>query len=167
MWRKILERLKSRPERLSVVRVLLENGLSVKNGKVYLGDITIPIVEVGRAARVDRRTVSKTIEIIEGDPELQVVFAGLKPAGASLRDVAKHLGLSVVEITPTDPKIPGILAGSAALIAERGISIRQAIVDDPELSPEPKLVLIVDGRIPGDLISEILKIKGVSKVLVY
>jgi predicted regulator of amino acid metabolism with ACT domain len=47
------------------------------------------------------------------------------------------------------------------------LSIRQAIVDDPELSPEPKLTIIVDRKIPGELIPEILKIPEVAKVSVY
>jgi predicted regulator of amino acid metabolism with ACT domain len=53
------------------------------------------------------------------------------------------------------------------LIADRDISIRQAIVDDPELSPKPTLTLITDSKIPGELIPEFLKIKGVAKVSVY
>jgi predicted regulator of amino acid metabolism with ACT domain len=40
-------------------------------------------------------------------------------------------------------------------------------VDDPELSPEPKLTLIVEKKIPGELISKLLKITGVAKVSVY
>lgn len=50
--------------------------------------------------------------------------------------------------------MPGILAKSALILAENSISIRQAIVDDPELSPEPKLTLIAERKIPGELISE-------------
>ena len=49
----------------------------------------------------------------------------------------------------------------------QNISIRQALVDDPELSPEPKLVLIAEKKIPGELIPEFLRIKGVEKVSVY
>jgi predicted regulator of amino acid metabolism with ACT domain len=38
---------------------------------------------------------------------------------------------------------------------------------DPELSPEPKLTLIFEKKIPGELISELLNVKGVAKVSVY
>jgi predicted regulator of amino acid metabolism with ACT domain len=48
-----------------------------------------------------------------------------------------------------------------------GLSIRQAIVDDPELSPDPKLTFIVEKKIPGELIPAFLKISGVAKVSVY
>jgi len=162
-----MERLRGHPERLSVARVLIENGLNIKNGKIYCNDIEIPPVRIGRAARVDRRTVAETVRMIEENPELRVIFRNIRSAGHSLREIARYLDLGVVEITPVNAKTPGILAKSASLIAERNISIRQAIVDDPELSPEPKLTLIAENKIPGELIPEFLKIKGVAKVSVY
>jgi len=162
-----VEHLKDYPERLSVARALIENGLSVRNGKIYCNRIEIPSLRVARVAGVDRRTVNETIKAIEGEKELRVIFEGIRSAGHSLKEVARHLDLGVVEITPVDARIPGILAKSASLIAARNISIRQAIVDDPELSPEPKLTLIAETKIPGDLIPEFLKVEGVAKVSIY
>ncbi|MEM2936730.1 MAG: amino acid-binding protein [Candidatus Bathyarchaeia archaeon] len=167
MWNKIVEHLEGYPERLSVARVLIENGLNIRDGKIYCNDIEIPPVRIGRAAKVDRRTVAETVKMIEENPDLRVIFRNIRSAGHSLKEIARYLNLGVVEITPVNAKIPGILANSASLIAERNISIRQAIVDDPELSPEPKLTLIAENKIPGELIPEFLKIKGVAKVSVY
>jgi predicted regulator of amino acid metabolism with ACT domain len=167
MWSNIKKCLEGYPERLKVARVLVENGLSVKNGAIYLNEIEIPPVRVARVAGVDRRTVNETLNAIKANRELRLIFEGLRSAGHSLKEVARHLELGVVEITPVDAKIPGILASSAMILTKSGLSIRQAIVDDPELSPEPKLTLIVEKKIPGELISKLLKIKGVSKVSVY
>ena len=167
MWSKVAECLREYPKRLSIARVLVENGLSVRDGKIYCNEIQIPPIRIGRVAGVDRRTVSETIKMIEANPELGVIFEGIRSAGSSLREIARHLNLGVVEITPTDARMPGILAGAASLITARDISIRQAIVDDPELSPEPRLTLIAGKKIPGELIPEFLNIKGVSKVSVY
>jgi len=167
MWDKIAKCLEGYPERLNVAKILIKNGLSVREGKIYCGDIIIPIVRISRVANVDRRTVVQTIKMIESNPELKLIFSGISPAGPSLRDVAKYLNFGVVEITPVDARMPGILAAAASLIAQKNISIRQAIVDDPELTPEPKLVLITETKIPGELIPEFLKIRGVSKVSVY
>lgn len=167
MWKKVAEYLKGYPERLSVARVFIENGLSVRDGRIYCNEIEIPPIRIGRVAGVDRRTVTETIKAIEGNPELRVIFRGLRSAGHSLKEIARHLNLGVVEITPVDARMPGILAKSALLIAERNISIRQAIVDDPELSPEPKLTLIAETKIPGELIPKFLKVKGVAKVSIY
>ena len=167
MWNKVAKCLKGYPERLAVAKILIQYGLSIKNGKIYCDKILIPAVGISRAANVDRRTVTQTIRMIEENPDLRVIFEHLKPAGASLKEVARYLNLGVVEITPVDARMPGILSGSASLLAEKGISIRQAIVDDPELTPEPKLTLIAEKKIPGEIIPELLKVKGIEKVSVY
>lgn len=167
MWDKVVEYLKGYPERLSVARVLVENGLSVRDGKIYCNEIEIPSIRISRVAGVDRRTVSETIRMIERNPELRIIFREIRSAGLSLKEIARHLNLGVVEITPVNARIPGILAKTATIIAERNISIRQAIVDDPELSPEPKLTLITETKIPGELIPKFLKVKGVAKVSVW
>lgn len=167
MWNNIRKFLEGYPERLKVARVLVENGLSVKNGKIYLNEIEIPSVRIARVAEVDRRTVMQTLNSIKANRELRPIFEGIRSAGHSLKEIAKHLNLGVVEITPIDAKIPGILANSAMILAKNGLSIRQAIVDDPELSPEPKLTLIAEKEIPGELISKFLEVKGIAKISVY
>jgi len=167
MWNNVKKYFEGHPERLKVTRVLIENGLSVRNGKIYLNEIEIPPIRIARAAEVDRRTVKETLNAIKSNRELRLIFEDIRSAGHSLKEIAKHLNLGVVEITPIDAKLPGILANSAMILAKNGLSIRQAIVDDPELSPEPKLILIAEKKIPGELIPEMLNVKGVAKVSVY
>jgi predicted regulator of amino acid metabolism with ACT domain len=167
MWNAIKKHFEGHPERLRVARVLVENGLSTKDGEIYLNQIESPPVRIARVAGVDRRTVKETLSVIETIPELRMIFEEIRPAGHSLKEIAKHLNLGVVEITVVDPKAHGILANSAMILTKGGLGIRQAIVDDPELSPEPKLTLIVDRKIPGELIPELLRVEGVAKVSVY
>src|SRR6266540_4021864 len=78
----------------------------------------------------------------------------------------QRIYLNQTEIPAQDPKAVGILAGASKLLADAGITIRQALVDDPELVPEPKLTIITGRSVPGGLIQEMLKITGVSKVSV-
>ena len=167
MWSKVKKYFEGHPERLEVVRILIENGLSIRGGKIYLNEIEIPPTRVARVAGVDRRTVKETLNAIIANRELRLIFEKLRSAGYSLKDVARHLNFGVVEITPVDARMPGILANAAMILAKNGLSIRQAIVDDPELSPEPKLTLIAERKIPGELISRFLEIKGVAKISVY
>jgi len=164
MWRKIEALMVGHPERLRVVRKLLENGFSLRDEGIYLNDIEVPIVRMAKSAGVDRRTVDETIRMVENTPDLKTLFSNLRSAGMSLKGVAKQLGLGVVEIVVEDPHIPGILAGASQLFSELGISIRQALVDDPELAPEPKLVLIGDKAVPGEIVHRLLKIEGVTRV---
>jgi predicted regulator of amino acid metabolism with ACT domain len=167
MWNKIKTELEEYPERLKVARVLIENGLSAKEDRIYLNEIEIPPVRIARVAGVDRRTVNETLNTIKSNPELKLIFEEIRPAGHSLKEIAKHLNLGVVEITVVNARSPGILSNAAMILNGAGLSIRQAIVDDPELSPEPKLTFIVERKIPGELIPELLKISGVAKVSVY
>lgn len=167
MWNKIKTQLNEYPERLKVARVLIENGLSAQGDKIYLNQIEIPPIRVARVAGVDRRTVNEALHAIEANSEIRMIFEEIRPAGHSLKEIAKHLDLGVIEITPTSAATRGILANSATALNKAGLGIRQAIVDDPELSPEPKLTLIVERKIPGELIPELLKISGVAKVSVY
>jgi predicted regulator of amino acid metabolism with ACT domain len=167
MWNKIKTQLDEYPERLKVARVFIENGLSIQGNKIYLNQIEIPPIRIARVAGVDRRTVNETLNTIKANTELKMIFEEIRPAGPSLKEIAKPLNLGVLEITVVNAKSPGILANAAMILNRAGLSIRQAIVDDPELSPEPKLTLIVEKKIPGDLIPEILKIPGIAKVSVY
>ncbi len=167
LWNKIVTTMASHTERLKVVRTLLENGLAVRRSRIYLNEIEVPVVKVARVARVDRRTVGETIKSIESNPELKSLFEKLGSAGVSLRGVAHDLGLGTVEILVENPSKPGIIAGASSLLSPAGISIRQALVDDPDLVPEPKLVLIGDRPVPGDLVTKLREIPGVVRVSLY
>ncbi|MEM1583493.1 MAG: amino acid-binding protein [Nitrososphaerota archaeon] len=167
MWRRIAEKLKNYPARLSIIRVMIEYGIGVtEDGRIVIGPVEIPEVSIARAAGVDRRIVRKTVEYILQDEELRKIFTGLRPAGALLAPIAKELGYFVVEIR-ADPTAPGILAGAAKIAAEENISIRQAVAEDPELFPEPKLILILDKPLSGEGVSKMLKIPHVKSVTAY
>jgi len=166
MWRQISERLKDYPGRLRVARALVELGLSVRDGRIFCGDIEQSELKIARAIGVDRRTVGETAEFIESDSVLKSVFKGLKPAGPFLPNVARFLGYRVIEIY-ADPHAVGIVAEASALISTEGIPIRQAVADDPDLTPEPKLTLVVEREPSGEAIQKMLKIPGVTKVATY
>jgi len=167
LWNRIVTTLASHPERLKVVRILLETGLAIRRSRIYLNDIEVPVAKVARVARVDRRTVGETIKSIESNPELKSIFEKLGSAGISLKGVAHDLGLGTIEILVENPAKPGIIAGASTLLTNAGISIRQALVDDPDLVPEPKLVLIADRPVSGDLVTKLREIPGVVRVSLY
>jgi uncharacterized protein len=167
LWNRIVTTMTSHPERLKVVRTLLESGLAIRRSRIYLNDIEVPVVKIARVARVDRRTVGETIKSIESNPELKSIFEKLGSAGISLKGVAHDLGLGTIEILVENPAKPGIIAGASSLLSEAGISIRQALVDDPDLVPEPKLVLIADRPVPGNLVTKLREIAGVVRVSLY
>ena len=98
--------------------------------------------------------------------ELKKVYSKLKPT-CHLKDVASTMKWGVIEIIPEDPSMSGILAEVSRIIADAGISIRQAIVDDFELSENPRLFIVTERQIPGKLIPKIRGARGVKAVLFY
>jgi len=166
MWRKFAKYFNHYPKRKKLAQKLLEYGLKVSNNKIYCGEIELSDSKIARAFDVDRRIITSTIKTISEQKDLQKVFSRLKPT-CHLKDVATETNWGVIEIIPEDPSTPGILADVANVVADAKISIRQAIVDDFELSEEPKLFIITEKHVPGILIPKIRKIKGVKAVIIY
>jgi predicted regulator of amino acid metabolism with ACT domain len=167
MWRKIAKRLSDYPVRINIAKAFIELGLSVKDdGNVYCGNIQMAESKIARALGVDRRVVRETAGLISSDEMLGPIFAKLRPAGPFLADIAKFLGYMVIEIY-ADSSSVGILANASSIIASEGISIRQAVADDPDLVPEPKLTIVADKEVSGAALEKILKINGVKKLTAY
>jgi len=164
MWSKIRQYFEDSPSKLKVARLLVETGLRVdEEGRIYCGEIEIPATKIAAAAGVDRRVVRETAKAILGTEELRRLFLGLRPAGPLMRDIAPYLGFGVVEIRAV-PATVGIIAKTTTLIADAGISIRQILAEDPEINPDPKLIVVTEKPIPGELLPKLLKIPTVSKV---
>ncbi len=68
---------------------------------------------------------------------------------------------------PTDAHVPGIIADVTSVIADAGISVRQALVDDPELTEEPRLYVITGSEVPAELIPRIKICRGVKSLIIH
>ncbi len=166
MWAVLMEHFQRYPAQEKIVRLLIRNGLRVRDGKIYSGDIELSDSAVGRAAGVDRRIVSAAAQTIEKNTELARIFTHFQPT-LHLKDVAPNLGWGVIEIVPDNASRPGILAGVSNVISSEGISIRQAVVDDPYFSEEPKLFIVTEKNVPSTLIPTMQKVAGVKSVTIY
>ncbi|MDD1772418.1 MAG: regulator of amino acid metabolism, contains ACT domain protein [Methanomassiliicoccales archaeon] len=166
MWKSLSKHFGKYPSQAKVAKLLLVNGLKVKEGRVYCGEIEVADMAIGRAAGVDRRIVRSAIDTIEGSTELKGVYSQLEPF-ALLTNVAPAMGWTSLEIIPTDARIPGIIAEVTAVIAREGLSVRQAVVSDPDLSPNPRLFVITEGAVPPELIPAIRSCKGVGSLVIH
>ncbi len=163
MWEDIAREFGLFPGQAKVARMMIKLGLRVSNAKIYCGDIRLSDVAVARAANVDRRVVRAAAETINGNAELMKIFAGLLPV-ANLSMVAHDMNWGTVEISVDDADQPGILADVSSIISGAGISIRQAIVEDPELNEDPKLYVVTRSEVPAELIPLLKKAKGVREL---
>lgn len=154
------------PSQKKVARLMLKYGLRVAEGKAWCGDVEITDTALGRAAGVDRRVAKATVETIESKPKLKKLFSSLKPT-ALLIDTAPIMGWNSIEIIPDDPHEPGILADVAGVMADSSISIRQALVEDPELSEEPRLYVITESPVPPEMIPKIKECRGVKSIIIH
>ncbi len=166
MFDEIMEKFADSPSQQAVIRLLLERGFSVSDeGRVVSGGIEIPNTGIAREIGVDRRVVDATTDAILADEELRRIFQNISSI-PSLMDLAPVLDLTVLTVVPDDPAREGIIAGVTSVIADRGISVRQTISEDPEFTDEPRLYLVVDGDLPGDLINEIRDLDYVRRITI-
>ncbi len=164
MWNEIADYFKGFPAQKKVALFLLKKGFNIgDNARVMCGSIEIPHTQVAKELNIDRRVVDATaLRIIENE-ELKTIFQHLQSV-AFLRDAAKGLGLGVIVITPDDASRPGIIGRAASEIARHNISIRQAIADDPYLVEDPKLTIITEGEVSGDVLNDLKKIEGIKEI---
>lgn len=167
MWQTLLKKFEKYPAQVKVLKLLFERGFQVnEEGKVTSGSIEIAHTQLAKEAGVDRRVVDATTKTIVSDELLSTIFKNVHSI-PFLRDVAPSLGLGVIIIIPEDAAHVGILAEVAGMIAKNNVSIRQAVSDDPYLTDNPRLTIITDRKVPGDLVDKILSLPSVKGVSIY
>ncbi len=166
MWSDIIREFSDSPAQTRVVRFLLENGFGVSDeGRIVCNDIEIPATQVAHVIGTDRRVVDATARHILGSPSLREIFCNMRVT-PDLSRLASPLGLSAITILPRDARERGIVGAAVSVVTSHNLNIRQIFVTDPELSAEPRLVIIVDGEMPGNVIAEMRKLPQVRQVIV-
>jgi len=157
------ERFAGKRAALRVVSSLLRMGIRVDGkGKLYCDSIELAPAKMGRALSVDRRVVIETAREIASDPKLLAIFSSLLPI-ADVSRAARYFGHDVIQID-ADPNTTGLAAKVASVLARHNVGIRQIIADDPDLYPEPKMVVVAEGRLPRKAADELraLHVQSVS-----
>lgn len=170
MWEYIREKFKRYPSQTKVLKKMISLGLSVKKDhesipRIYCDDVEIKASSLAYTLGVDRRAVLDILNKIVEDPELARFFFDLKPA-PDFRRVSSKLGMGVIQIVATKASRPGIVSGVSQIISREGISIRQVIVDDPELVDDPRATIVTDSPIPGNLLADLKAVDGVEAVVI-
>jgi hypothetical protein len=163
MWQALTDHFSRFPAQERVVRLMIRLGLRIDGESVWAGPVEIADTALARAADVDRRIVRATVKTISENATLLGAFSRFEPT-LHLREAAPALGAGVLEIVATDAHKPGILAGVSEVIAGHGLSIRQAIVDDPAFTDQPILYVVTEEPIPGELIPLLQNVPGVRTV---
>jgi len=164
MFDEIMQKFEGSPSQQAVIRLLLERGFSVSDeGRVVSGSIEIPNTQIAREIGVDRRVVDSTTDAILEDEELRRIFQNISSI-PSLMDLAPVLDLTVLTVEVGDADQPGIVATVTTLLADADISIRQTVSEDPEFTDEPRLYIITDADVPGDVLNDLKNLDFVRKI---
>ncbi|VUT27713.1 MAG: hypothetical protein SYNGOMJ08_00263 [Candidatus Syntrophoarchaeum sp. GoM_oil] len=167
MWGEVLSKFDRFPAQKRVISLMLENGFSISSdGNIKAGKVGILNTDLARAVGVDRRVVDATIKNITGDESLKALFENMRSIPL-LRDVAPLLNLGVIVIEPHNARDAGILGSVTGTIASYGLSIRQAVSDDPYFVDDPRLIIVTDPDIPPELIRDLKKIPAVKGIGIY
>ncbi|MCL2032720.1 MAG: regulator of amino acid metabolism, contains ACT domain protein [Methanomassiliicoccaceae archaeon] len=161
---RVKEEFSKSPSQEKVAMLLLRHGIRIEKGIAYCGGIEQSDAAIARAAGVDRRVVRSTLDKISENPELDRLFSKLRSM-LLLADVAPEIGCTTLEIIPTDATIPGIVSAVTEVIYKGGLSVRQAVVDDPGIRADSHLIVVVDGQLPPRLLPAIKQCRGVSSVI--
>ena len=166
MWSDIIREFADSPSQGRVVKFLLENGFGVNDeARICCNTIEIPATAVAKAIGSDRRVVDATARRILERPALRDIFLNMR-ATPDLSRVAESLGLAIITVLPKDANEKDIVGAAVRVLSKHSLSIRQIFVTDPQLSEDPKLVIIVESPLPAEVVSEIRALPQVRQVII-
>jgi len=114
MWDRLRPHFKGFPAQEKVAQLMVIHGLRVNGTGVYCGAIALADSSIARAAGVDRRVVTATVQTIQRTPQLIEFFSRLVPT-CHLKDIASLMNWGAIEILPDNAAKPGIdLAATVA-----------------------------------------------------
>jgi len=167
LWDQLKDKFQNSPAQLKVANFLFEKGFRVtENGDIKSGEIRIAYTWIAREAGVERKAVDNTVDTILSNPMLKKVYAKLRQV-CLLYEVANELGMSAIGVVPDSAFEKGIMAKVIGKISERGLNILQAFAEHPEISSEPKIILVMEGKFPPELITQLRMLPGIRRIIVY
>lgn len=158
------EYFKNYPARRKVAEILVNNGISIRESKLIMGNIEISVNSIARAAGVNRKIVYHTIEYIEKTYELRSIFERLKPH-LSLENVAPIMGWEVLEITFKKGKFGCSLERITKILEDKACEIKE-IIGERDVTEANRLIIIVENPMKIDTIAEIRNIESVESIII-
>jgi len=156
---------KNFPARRKVAEFLFETGLSVKNGKIYLREVEVPISELSRVIGVNRKIIYHTIEYIEKTYPLKMIFEKLNPL-PSLITMAPIMGWEVLEIELEKRDYPFALSELMRYLNESNVQVME-IFSRNLIQEEAKAYIVIDGTLPVEVFVKVKDIPGFRKLVLH
>lgn len=139
--------------------------MSVKDGKIYVKGVEVPISGIAQVAGVNRKIVYHTIEYIESKPALKLLFENLSPR-TSLISIAPLMGWEVLELTIQKGKYEKTLAKVLESLAERRVRVIEIFGSNP-YEEKSKAFLVVEGIVPFEVISSLREEGSLERIVIH
>ncbi len=153
------------PARKKVAEIMFNSGLSVRGGKIFSGNVEVPVSSVARAAEVNRKIVYYTIEFIEKNYALRSIFERMEPM-ANLKDVAPIVGWEVLELDMDMTEISCSLKDVVNILSDMGCHVRQIVGENPLLT-DGKIFIVLTRPVPMELLERIREIPSVKDITLH
>ncbi|MFH1095679.1 MAG: hypothetical protein V1728_05675 [Candidatus Micrarchaeota archaeon] len=165
MWKLFEEHFSRHSAGRLVVEAFLKYGYSVHpDGTVWCGPVAMAPAKIAQALGVDRRVVLSAAKKIASHEGLLKVFAPLQPR-ADFSDCAKELGFDAIEIS-ADAHASGVVSQVTGVLSQRKVALRQVIADDPDLFLDPKLTIVLDGKLDAKTLELLRKLPCAKKITI-
>ncbi len=153
------------PARKKVAEMLFLSGMGVREGKIFAGEVEVPVSSVARAAGVNRKIVYYTIEFIEKNYALRSIFERIEPM-ANLKKVGPIVGWEVLELEMDMDGLSCALKDVVGILSEKGCHVRQIVGEEPLLS-DGKIFIVLTRPVPMDLLERIKNIPSVKDITLH
>lgn len=158
------EYFKDIPVKRRIVEGLFSHGISVRNGKFYVGDMEVSVTEVSKAFSVNRRTVYDTIRVIEERDEIKKVMANIQPV-ADIADIAPLLGNQVVMAHTSPGSFTSSFGKFVDIIRKYGCYVKE--VNGRNIGKSESYMRAIFYRtVPSRIFDEMASIEGIQKLII-
>lgn len=158
------EYFKIYPIKKKIVEGMYNYGISLVDGRFYLGKIELSITEIANAFGVNRRTVYETIKVIESKDEVRRVMSTIRPS-VDIGEVAPLMGNQVVLIYTSMGYFSKVFGNFIDIVRKYGCYVRE-IVGRNLGKGETFVRAIFYRSIPTRIFEELENIEGVDKIII-
>ncbi|MEM0158049.1 MAG: regulator [Thermoplasmataceae archaeon] len=158
------EFFKDHPIKKKIVEGLYERGISIQDGRLYVGGIEVSISEISKLFKVNRRTVYDTIKLIQSSPEISQVMSLLRPC-VDISGVAPLMGDQVVTVYVAPGFFRKALTSVLQIISKYGCYVKE--IRGTNMGADDIFIRSVFYRsVPKKIFEDIEKVEGVNRILI-
>ncbi len=156
------EYFKDQPIKRKIIEGLYNTGISIRDGRFFIGNIEVSVTEISKAFCVNRRTVYETLKAVENFGPVKKVMESIVPS-SDISKIAIMTGSQIVTIITTNGRYPSVISQVFSIILRYGCYIRE--IFSRNMGQDESFIRVTFYRpISGKAYEDISKIDGIKAV---